>query len=80
MGRGRELNTRGECQFAKKEMQPGGREGAGKKVHPSSRGLTTPQTEQGQPKILVSHNPRAICFRKPANVRKRVLRSYSSTP
>lgn len=58
----------------------GGREGAGKKVYPSSGGLTTPQAEQGQPQGLVKQSQSAICFRKPATVHKRVLRSYSSTP
>lgn len=45
----RELNTAGQCQCAKKQMQPGGREGAGKKVYPSSGGFATPQAS---PKYL----------------------------
>lgn len=49
-------------------------------MHPSSRGLTTQQADQGQPQVVVNHSPSAICCRKRENVHKRVLRSYSSTP
>lgn len=63
----------GRMSVCKEANAAWGREGAGR-VYPSG-GLTTPQAEQGQPQVLVNHSQSAICFRKAANVPKRVLRS-----